>query len=105
MAAEVIGTAFVIMRALPPGLASATKDGVDRGVEDAKLDKEGEGAGEDFAEGLGKATEKDLPDALGGGMDKAQGDVDFEGRGEDSGVQFATGTREGVEQESSRRNP
>jgi TM2 domain-containing membrane protein YozV len=38
-------------------------------------------------------------------MDKAQSDIDFEGRGEDSGVQFATGTREGVEQESRRRNP
>src|SRR5215510_801786 len=105
MAAEIIGTAFVRIRALTAGLASEIKDGFDKGVEDAKLDKEGEGAGEDFAEGFGKPTEKDLPDALGGGMDKAQGDVDFEGRGEDSGVQFATGTREGVEQESRRRNP
>lgn len=65
---EIVGTAYVRIRALTKGLSKEIKDGVQKGVDDAGLDDAGASAGDDFVEGfsaqVGDGIEASVSDAF-----------------------------------------
>lgn len=65
MGAEVVGSAYVRIRALTKQLSKDIKDGVDKGIDDAKLDKSGEKAAGDFVDGFSPAVDTGLEESVG----------------------------------------
>lgn len=64
MAEEIVGTAFVRIRALTKNLGKDIKSSVEKGMKDADLDKvakeHGDSTGEDFADGFSDSANKNL---------------------------------------------
>lgn len=75
MAAEVVGTAFVRIRAITTGLAKQLENDVKKAASDARADKAGGVMGDDMAEGLDERFLKGVKKTT-GDMDK---NVDVEG--------------------------
>ncbi len=65
MAAEVVGSALVRIRAITTGLARDIEKGTKQGIKDAHFDKHGETAGGDFAGGFDKQFTNDLKKVFG----------------------------------------
>lgn len=64
MAAEVVGTAFVRIRALTTGLAKDIERGIDRGARDADVDSSGAIVGDKFAKSAGEKIKAGMEDAV-----------------------------------------
>jgi hypothetical protein len=81
MPGDVVGTAYVTIRALTAGIAKDIEDGVKKGAADADTESAGKAAGADFAKGYGKGTEKSVSKQVEKSVSKSSGD---------SGVQNAS---------------
>jgi hypothetical protein len=103
MAAELIGTAYVRIKAITTGLAKDISDGVDKGVKDAgpDIDKSGEGIGEGLSKGAGKKFKGEFP----GDVTEALGDKEIDKSSEDAGGRISQNIRKGHEDENKKRNP
>lgn len=70
MAAELVGTAYISIRAITSGISDDIKDGLDKGSKDAKKDSEksgkqlGEDMGGGLGEGLGDSLDEEIPGAI-----------------------------------------
>ena len=99
MAAKIVGTAYVRIRALTDKLSDDIKKGVDKGLKDSDAEKLGEEAGKEtgasFAKGFDEKAFEDyqasIEDALDSGNDPA-----YE-KGRETGVSFHEGFDEEVE--------
>lgn len=102
MPAEIVGTAYVRIRALTKGLGKEIQDGVEKGTKDAKLDKAGESAGADFVDGfdssVGEEIPKKLEDALDGGDHHKKAKDDGKDTGDIWADGFGDSLREAVSQ-------
>lgn len=103
MPAELVGTAYVRIRAITAGLAKDISDGVDKGVKDAGPDvtKSGEGVGDD----LGKGAAKSFKGSIGDGVTEALDAPEVHRAAKDGGGSVARDVSDGVERENKRRNP
>jgi phage-related protein len=59
---EIIGSAYVRIRAVTTQLAGDIKDGIDKGAGDAKVDAAGKKVGTDFSDGMSKGVDEQAPD-------------------------------------------
>jgi hypothetical protein len=101
MPAEIVGTAFVRIRAITAGLASDIKDGVDKGVKDADVDKAGKTLGADLGDGAGKGLSDSLPGGIGDALDAPE----IHKAAHDGGGKIGKDVSDGVADEHKKRNP
>lgn len=103
MAAEIVGTAYIRLRAISTQLASDIQDGLDKGAKDAKLDKAGEKLGTDLSAGIGDGVEAGVPDVV----DKIDDSLEKEGgkrtekRGNWLGRKISKGMGDGIDKDNS----
>jgi phage-related minor tail protein len=102
MAAEIVGTAYVRIRAITTSLASEINDGVEKGAKDAKIDKAGEKLGRDLSTGIGDGVETGAPDVINRLDDELEksGGKRTEKRGNWLGRKIMKGMGEGVDNDS-----
>ena len=106
MAAELVGTAYVRIKAITAGLASDIKDGVDKGVADADLDKAGKTLGGDLGDTTSEAFGKKLGDGgIADGLADAFDAPEVHKASEDGGKGVAKDVSKGVDDETKRHNP
>lgn len=94
MAAEVVGTAFVRVRALTKQLSDDIKDGVNKGIKDAKVNDEGREAGDDFADGFNESSSDGIQAGLKDTFEDDDNDRVAEEGGERSGEKWSDGFRD-----------
>lgn len=127
MAAEAVGSAYVIIRAVTNRLAGDIKDGLDKGAKDADAEKAGkdigdrvgESAGEEFGTSFNKTAGEGLEESADSsemkrGQDRFTDKLfknlhkNFEGQADELGVTLGDGVNEGLSQteisESTRRH-
>ena len=107
MAAELVGTAYVRIRAITTGLAKDISDGVDKGVKDAGPDvqKSGEDLGDDLGEGTSKGFGKSFKGTVSDGVADEVDSPDIHRTAEKGGSSIAKDVRSGIEDENKRKNP
>ena len=106
MAAELVGTAYVRIKAITAGLASDIKDGVDKGVADADIDKAGKTLGSDLGDTTSEAFGKTLGDGgIADGRTDAFDAPEVHKASEEGGHGVAKDVSKGVDDETKRRNP
>jgi phage-related protein len=105
MAAEIVGTAYVRIKALTAGLASEISDGVEKGVKDADLDKAGKGLGEDLGGSTSESFKGTMTEGLPEGMSEAFDSPEMHKASEEGGESVGKDVTKGVEKEHKRRNP
>lgn len=99
---EIVGTAYVRIRAITTALASDISDGLEKGAKDAKIDKAGEKLGGDLSTGIGDGVEKGAPDVI----DRLDGELEKKGgkrtekRGNWLGRKITKGMGDGVDKDS-----
>ena len=104
--ADIVGTAYVRIKAITAGLGSEISDAFDKGMKDAQgdIDKSAGKAGEDSGKSYQKGNEKSFK-----GWDPphlAMWDPpDASTRSEDAGTKHARSYGDGVDRETKRRNP
>jgi hypothetical protein len=103
VAAELIGTAYVRIKAITTGLAKDISDGVDKGVKDSQsdTDKAGEGIGDSLGKGAGKGMKGSLGDSVSEALDSPEIDK----ASEDTGKRVSENVKKGHEDENKKRNP
>ena len=101
MAAELVGTAYVRIRAITAGLASEIKDGVEKGAKDADLDKAGGKLGEDLGAGASESFKGSMAD----GVTEAFDSPEMHKASEEGGEGVAKDVAKGVDKENKRKNP
>ena len=101
MAAELVGTAYVRIRAITAGLASEIKDGVEKGAADADIDKAGKGLGED----LGATSSESFKGSMAEGVTDAFDSPEMHKASEEGGEGVARDAAKGIENENKRKNP
>jgi hypothetical protein len=103
MAAEIVGTAYVRIRAITAGLAKDISDGVDRGVKDAgpDIDKAGESIGDGLSSGAGKKFRANMADEVGDALNSP----DINKKSEDGGENISRRVRKGVDKENKKNDP
>ena len=101
MAAELVGTAYVRIRAITAGLADDISKGVDKGVKDADVSKAGEKLGSD----LGDSASKGLGGTMADGVADSLDTPEIHKASKDGGAGVAKDVAEGVEDENKRKNP
>lgn len=101
MAAEIVGTAYVRIRAITAGLAKDISDGVDKGVKDADVDKAGKALGGD----LGEASSKEFGGSMADGVGDALDSPELHKAAEKGGGGVAKDVSKGIDDENKRRNP
>lgn len=94
MAAEVVGTAFVRVRALTKQLSDDIKDGVNKGIKDAKVNDEGREAGDDFADGFNDSSSDGIKAGIKDTFEDEDNDRVAEEGGERSGERWSDGFRD-----------
>ena len=99
--AEVVGTAYVRIRALTNQLGSDIKRGLDKGVKDSESDKQGNLLGENVAEGFGETLDKELPDRLQKSTSEAIQEVDVEQDTDKLGGRIQQGIARGMSKDPS----
>ena len=101
--AELIGTAYVRIRAITAGLGKDISDGIDKGVKDAgpDIDKSGQEVGDRMGEGAGKGFGDRFGDDVSDGLDSPE----IKKAAEKSGGDTSKSYRKGVEDENKRKNP
>lgn len=76
MSAEVVGTAYVRIRALTKQFAKDLKDGLDKSVNDAKVEDTGKDMGTDLGEGLVEGFTETVTPGIDAGIEEAFNDTD-----------------------------
>ena len=100
--AEVVGTAYVRIRAITTQLGKDISDAVEKGGADADAERIGrESIGEPLVEGAGHAIRADLPGEIDQSVDSATQDVDTDRRGRfrNLGKSMMTSIRNGMKDE------
>lgn len=103
MAAEIVGTAYIRLRAISTQLASDIQDGLEKGTRDAKVDKAGERIGTDLTSSMGDGVEVGVPDVV----DKIDDSLEKEGgkrtekRGNWLGRKISKGMGDGIDKDNS----
>lgn len=92
--AEVVGTAFVRIRAITKQLSKEIQDGVDKGIKDAKIDESGEVAGESFSDGFTESSSKGIGDGLKDTFDDDDHERAAKDGGERGGTSWASGFKD-----------
>lgn len=95
--AEIVGTAYVRIRALTKQLSKEIKDGVNKGVKDAKVEQSGEDAGEAFTDGFTAQVGEGVPEALDDSLGSDSQKRSAEKSGKGVGGSFAEGFTEEVD--------
>jgi phage-related protein len=107
MAAELIGTAYVRIKAITSGLASDISDGLDRGVRDAQADTDR--AGQRLGRDLGDGTSEGFGDTFGDGIADEVTDAldapEIHRGAERAGGSYSRDVGKGFGRENRRRNP
>jgi hypothetical protein len=95
MAAEVVGTAFVRIRALTTGLAKDIERGVDRGARAANIDASAGVVGDNFARAAGEKIKEGIGDAVADSTKNVDRKVDVDG-GRRAGDRLAESLKRGL---------
>lgn len=95
MAAEVVGTAFVRIRALTTNLAKDIERGVDKGAKDANVDAAGATVGDNFARAAGEKIKTGMADAVNDSTKNIDRKVDVDG-GRRLGDRLGEGIKNGL---------
>ena len=101
MAAELVGTAYVRIRAITAGLASEIKDGVEKGVKDVDVDDAGKALGGSLGEGATGSFKESMADGVTESFDSPE----MHKASEEGGEGVAKDVAKGVDKENKRKNP
>jgi hypothetical protein len=105
--ADLVGTAYVRIRAITAGLASDISDGVDKGVKDAgpSVDKSGEKLGGRLGDGAGDGFSGRMETVIGDGVDDAGNSPTVHKKARATGAKVTDSVGDGVDEQSKKKNP